>query len=28
VQTGLFASGYVEISGSGLTPGVKVVVPQ
>jgi peptidoglycan hydrolase-like protein with peptidoglycan-binding domain len=28
VQTGLFASGYVEISGSGLAPGVKVVVPQ
>jgi len=28
VQTGLFASGYVEISGSGLAPGVKVVVPR
>jgi multidrug efflux pump subunit AcrA (membrane-fusion protein) len=28
VQTGLFASGYVEVSGSGLAPGMKVVVPQ
>jgi multidrug efflux pump subunit AcrA (membrane-fusion protein) len=28
VETGLFASGYVEISGSGLAPGVKVVVPR
>jgi peptidoglycan hydrolase-like protein with peptidoglycan-binding domain len=28
VQTGLFASGYVEVSGSGLAPGVKVVVPR
>jgi peptidoglycan hydrolase-like protein with peptidoglycan-binding domain len=28
VQTGLFASGYVEVSGSGLTPGLKVVVPR
>jgi membrane fusion protein, multidrug efflux system len=28
VETGLFASGYVEVSGSGLAPGVKVVVPR
>jgi peptidoglycan hydrolase-like protein with peptidoglycan-binding domain len=28
VETGIFASGYVEISGSGLAPGVKVVVPR
>jgi peptidoglycan hydrolase-like protein with peptidoglycan-binding domain len=28
VETGLFASGYVEVSGSGLVPGVKVVVPR
>jgi peptidoglycan hydrolase-like protein with peptidoglycan-binding domain len=28
VQTGLFASGYVQVSGSGLEPGTRVVVPQ
>jgi peptidoglycan hydrolase-like protein with peptidoglycan-binding domain len=28
VQTGLFASGYVEVSGSGITPGTRVVVPR
>ena len=28
VETGIFASGYVEVSGSGLAPGVKVVVPR
>jgi len=28
VQTGLFASGYVEVTGSGLTEGVRVVVPR
>ena len=28
VETGIFAGGYVEISGSGLAPGVKVVVPR
>jgi multidrug efflux system membrane fusion protein len=28
VQTGLFASGYVHVSGSGLVPGTRVVVPQ
>jgi peptidoglycan hydrolase-like protein with peptidoglycan-binding domain len=28
VQTGLFASGYVQVSGAGLEPGTKVVVPQ
>jgi peptidoglycan hydrolase-like protein with peptidoglycan-binding domain len=28
VQTGLFASGYVEVSGPGLVPGTRVVVPQ
>jgi peptidoglycan hydrolase-like protein with peptidoglycan-binding domain len=28
VQTGLFASGYVQVSGPGLEPGTRVVVPQ
>jgi peptidoglycan hydrolase-like protein with peptidoglycan-binding domain len=28
VQTGLFASGYVQVSGRGLEPGMRVVVPQ
>jgi hypothetical protein len=28
VQTGLFASGYVEVSVSGIAPGVRVVVPR
>jgi hypothetical protein len=28
VQTGLFASGYVQVSASGLEPGTRVVVPQ
>jgi hypothetical protein len=27
VRTGLFAGGYVEISGSGIRPGTRVVVP-
>jgi peptidoglycan hydrolase-like protein with peptidoglycan-binding domain len=28
VETGLFASGFVQVSGRGLEPGTKVVVPQ
>ena len=27
VETGLFAGGYVEISGSGLREGMRVVIP-